>query len=550
MIEKEGNVMVKKLASYLLMAALLLSVFGQVQAANKTPTAWGIDVSEYQGKIDWDTAKKYTDFVIIRCGFGRDYVDNDDKQWRNNVEACTRLKIPFGVYIYSYATTEDAIRSECRHVLRLLKGYNPTMPVYLDLEWKQIAETCTAEQILRFATIFCDTIQAAGYTPGIYANATWWETLLTAPQYDKWERWVAQFSSQLNYNRSYNMWQHSESGTINGIQGKVDMNHWYGKKLSAECVSHSFTACIIKEPTCMETGIRRYTCTHCGISYEEIIDDVIHRFQPKVIQPTETYMGYLIFECSCGSYYVGQELPPTHHIYNDGILVFLPTPYESGWLRYYCKECGEHLLDWDIPPTPFHASICPCYDFKDMPPYEHWSHLGIDYAVLEGLFKGVSENSFNPEGAMTRAMMVTVLWRYYGCPKAESPSNFTDVEPGAWYADAVAWAQEDGVVNGVSSGKFDPMGRITREQFAAILYRASSSHWSDGYKEEMGQIPLSVLNTFPDKNAISDYARTPLSWAVYKGYITGTVIDSVLTLNPQGIVTRAQAATIINRLPK
>lgn len=118
------------------------------------PTAFGIDVSKHQGDIDWDTVAQHIDFAIIRCGFGDDMESQDDPYWYRNVEACTRLGIPFGVYIYSYAMTDEEARSEAQHVLRLLEGYEPTLPVYLDLEdEKYILPNCSKEDILRHTKI-------------------------------------------------------------------------------------------------------------------------------------------------------------------------------------------------------------------------------------------------------------------------------------------------------------------------------------------------------------------------------------------------------------
>lgn len=106
--------------------------YANVQLQSETGDYWGIDVSHHQGTIDWDAVKATgVDFAIIRCGFGSDYVSQDDKQWRANVEDCERLGIPYGVYLYSYATSLDQARSEAAHALRLLKGTSPLCPYTL-----------------------------------------------------------------------------------------------------------------------------------------------------------------------------------------------------------------------------------------------------------------------------------------------------------------------------------------------------------------------------------------------------------------------------------
>ena len=138
---------------------------------------------------------------------------------------------------------------------------------------------------------------------------------------------------------------------------------------------------------------------------------------------------------------------------------------------------------------------------------------------------------------MTRAMLVTVLWRYEGQPKGYQ-NTFTDVNAknGGWYIDAVAWAAANGVVNGVGNGRFDPEGKITREQMATILFRYAQKKGIDTSKR-------GSLGGFSDAERVSVYAKDALQWAVGEGIINGS--DGKLL--PQGSATRAQVATILMR---
>ena len=159
----------------------------------------------------------------------------------------------------------------------------------------------------------------------------------------------------------------------------------------------------------------------------------------------------------------------------------------------------------------------------------------MDFAVERGLFGGMSPNTFEPNAPMTRAMLVTVLWRYEGEPDA--PANtFSDVKAGTWYSDAVSWASANGVVNGVGNNKFDPEGNITREQMATILYRYCAGKGIDTSKQ-------GSLSGFPDAGKVSSYAQAALQWTVAEGIIGGS--DGKLM--PQGNATRAQVATILMR---
>ena len=147
---------------------------------------------------------------------------------------------------------------------------------------------------------------------------------------------------------------------------------------------------------------------------------------------------------------------------------------------------------------------CPSGKFIDINP-KAWYHLYVDYAVTNGLFGGTSANMFEPETAMTRAMLVTVLWRYEGQPKVDQ-NTFADVNEknGSWYIDAVAWAAANGIVNGVGNNRFDPDGKITREQMAAILSRYAQKKGIDTSKR-------GELSNFPDANKISAYAKEAVS---------------------------------------
>lgn len=185
----------------------------------------GIDVSKYQGSIDWATVKNHVNFAIIRCGYGDDYSSQDDERYLENALACEKYGIPYGVYIYAYATNAQMAQSEANHVLRLVKGRTLSLPIYYDLEDKSIIQSCSNNQILANTKIFCDMIENAGYSVGIYANRDWWTNYLTSNEYDRWQRWYAQYNSRANYSKSFVIWQFSDKGSVPGISGDVDMNY-------------------------------------------------------------------------------------------------------------------------------------------------------------------------------------------------------------------------------------------------------------------------------------------------------------------------------------
>lgn len=180
-----------------------------------------IDVSEHQGIINWEQVKGQIDGAILRVGYGDDIASQDDKQWKRNADECTRLGIPFGVYIYAYATNEAMARSEAAHVLRCIKGYNLKFPVYYDVE-----EPGTEGYAKQAAQIFGDVIEKAGYWCGVYANLNWWNNYLKG--LERFTKWVAQYNSQCDYaGANKDMWQYTSSGSVTGINGSVDMNECY-----------------------------------------------------------------------------------------------------------------------------------------------------------------------------------------------------------------------------------------------------------------------------------------------------------------------------------
>jgi len=173
--------------------------------------------------------------------------------------------------------------------------------------------------------------------------------------------------------------------------------------------------------------------------------------------------------------------------------------------------------------------------------YKAWYSDHVDYVYDEGIMNGTGEHSFGPDMALSRAMVVTVLYRAAGSPEVTGEIPFADVEEGMWYSDAILWAYQNEVVNGVGDGsRFDPNGNITREQIATILYRYTQSL---GVEMAEG----ADLNTYPDGAMVSAYAEEGMAWAVGEGLITGAVSNGVTTLSPWNTATRAQFATIISR---
>ena len=194
-------------------------------------TAQGIDVSEHQGRIDWNAVKASgIDFAILRVGFGApSWGGRVDYQFNRNISECERLGIPYGVYIYSYAFDNQQAADEASMVIDCLSGHNPRLPVYYDLEDRTIIADGRQSGIASRAQTFCNKISSAGYKPGIYANLNWFNNILTDPVFKSgsWDHWIAQYNSQCHYTGCYSFWQYTSRGKVSGISGNIDMNYAY-----------------------------------------------------------------------------------------------------------------------------------------------------------------------------------------------------------------------------------------------------------------------------------------------------------------------------------
>lgn len=246
-----------------------------------------IDVSTWQGKIDWEQAKPHIGGAIIRCGYGSDIARQDDDQFKRNADECTRLGIPFGVYLYSYADNNEEARSEAEHALRLVKPYKLSYPIYLDLE-----ESGKTSGIIERANIFGDIIEKAGYWCGVYSSTSWWNTHLKG--LERFTKWVAQWYKVCEYKGEHlDMWQYSDKGAIPGIKGKVDMNYCYrdfpteilgGKKVE-EAPAKKTVPELVEEVLDGKWGNgaeREDRLTAAGYDYKAVQDAVNAKFeQPK-----------------------------------------------------------------------------------------------------------------------------------------------------------------------------------------------------------------------------------------------------------------------------
>ncbi len=238
------------------------------------------------------------------------------------------------------------------------------------------------------------------------------------------------------------------------------------------------------------------------------------------------------------------EIPTsvTYFAFNSDELkeIYYPGTQAQWDANEYAAEIRQWLSEWG---TQFYFetshSECPGSMYIDMPAYSNWAHEGIDFCTGKGLMNGVGNGMFAPDGTVTRAQLVTILYRMAGEPAVVTNGTFVDVPMGQWYSNAIEWAAANNIVKGVGNGKFNPNASITREQIATILYRYEGSPAVTG-----------TLTAFPDHANASTYAVNALVWATEKGLINGIISGNVTSLEPQNQATRAQIASIIMRYIK
>ena len=349
---------------------------------------------------------------------------------------------------------------------------------------------------------------------------------------------------------------------------------------------------VTTEPTENEPGVRTFTCTICGATRTETIPATgVHDYQfTRTVAPTCTADGYDLYTCSgCGATEKRNSKPALGHKWDSGTVTTEPTETAPGVRTYTCTVCGEvktevipatgaHTHKWDagkvtteptattpgvrtytcticgqtkeevIPPTggstvcPGGPS-CPSYGFRDVAGPADWSHEGIDYCVRRSLMVGTGVGTFSPNAVCSRAQIVQILYNLSGdtADYGNYYLPFTDVAPGDWFYEAVAWAYANDIVAGTSATTFAPNVDITREQMTVILYGYTAKYAPafTGGGTSLGQ--------FPDAGSVANWAYAAMNWAVGNGLISGIESYGVTYLAPQGSATRAQASAIIMR---
>ena len=316
--------------------------------------------------------------------------------------------------------------------------------------------------------------------------------------------------------------------------------------------AHTFVFTKNIAPTCTEAGYDLYTCSGCGATEKRNAKPALgHKWDSGTVtaEPTEKDPGTMTYTCTVCGQTKTEVIPatgPHTHVWDEGTVTVAPTETTPGVRTYTCTVCGQTRTEI-IPATGSAVcpggAACPSFRFRDVPAPSNWAHEGIDYCVRHGLMSGFDATTFSPDTVSTRAQIVMILYNLSGDTTDYSKYYvpFTDVKPGTWYYNAVAWGYDKDIVAGMSTTTFAPDGLITREQMAVLLY---------GYTEKYAPAYLggaASLNSFPDAASVSNWAYAAMSWAVGNGLISGIASNGADYLAPSGGATRAQIAAIMMR---
>ena len=403
----------------------------------------GIDVSKWQGTIDWDeVADAGIDFAIIRCGWGSDLESQDDECFIQNVEGAQEAGLDIGIYLYSYATTvsgsDGSAMSEAEHVLRLLEeaGLEPedlAYPIFLDME--DSSTTGLGSSLLGdIAETFCNMLEAEGYTTGIYANKNWWENYLTDSYFEDVEnKWVARYPRSTSITSTgvdgTDIWQFTSHGSVSGITGNVDVDFDYNQAGSYTGYSNLFLD---------------------ALNASSYYYDAIYALAD---------LGYLE-GYSNGKFGVGDKMTREQFV---TILWRIACPDEYA---AYDNDADNATGLSDVGDDAYYTAA-------------------VNWARENEIMLGHSDGSFGVGESITFEDMCVVLARY-ACggegaleealaedEAAEVLEGFSDAGSVSGYAEkGMAWCVGEGLVSGNSDGTLAPTTKVARERAATVIWRA------------------------------------------------------------------------------
>ena len=290
----------------------------------------GIDISHHQGDIDFNSLKGNIDFAMVRTSYGSFY---EDKKYKQNIKGLERINVPYGFYHFSYATSVESAKKEAEGFINIIKKYNPTYPIVIDIEWSNRTENVKSDTLISITDTICSMIEKAGYYAMIYANLDYFNNKLNDSRLDKYDKWLAEWKSNPTYKKSFGIWQYSSKGQIPGIKGNVDLNISYkdypsiikSKKTDDNRNETSKTNeinYVVKKGDTLSLIASKYNTTYQKLaSYNNISN------------PNKIYPGQIIK--------IKQEMNinPTNYVVKKGdTLSSIDSRYKTSWKKIYEKN--------------------------------------------------------------------------------------------------------------------------------------------------------------------------------------------------------------------
>ncbi len=249
----------------------------------------GIDVSKYQGVVNWKQVKQDgIAFAVLRAGYGK-YVSQKDSMFEQNDKACRALKMPLGIYWYSYATTTEEAEQEANACLAVLKKRSYPLAVWYDVEDKT-QMSLSRETVTAIVERFCETVKKAGYTAGIYSYQSFLESHLTKAVREKFPVWVAHTGvTETSYSMPYRMWQYSHTGRVSGVSGDVDMNYLYGELPKDASKEKPASAPVVTSEEIIYTVKKGDTLSELAQKYDSTVQKIA--VDNDIVDPNRIYIG-------------------------------------------------------------------------------------------------------------------------------------------------------------------------------------------------------------------------------------------------------------------
>lgn len=348
----------------------------------------------------------------------------------------------------------------------------------------------------------------------------------------------------------------ADDGSVSYVRAKYDngfvsftTNHFSHYALVTIPCPHDWgNGTVITPATTSSTGVIRYTCSLCDVTKDETIPVITVSYGGRGSSSTSTITYTVTYQTNGGS-----EIKKSS-VNMNAVITEPAAPVKEGYIfdGWYTDKELTKAYDFSSKVTKSFTLYAKWNELEKAPEEEEnketsmeytdvkatdWFFDSVKYVVDNKLMNGISETEFAPDNTLTRAMLVTVLYRNAGSPATNRSIPFADVDMGAYYANAVSWAKQNGIVNGITENEFAPDSNITREQIATIMYRYAQ------YKG-MDAVSLEENLHFTDTSEISEYAVSAMNWAVGKGLMKG---KSTTTINPKDIATRAEIAAILQR---